>query len=121
MRRVAALLILLACAREPVQLPLGGDRECSWSPDIALHCCAEHDTSYWVGGEELDRLFADRELYWCMVEAGVPRTIAKTYFFAVRKFGRDSWRNTGSRTRKGYFPRDPDSDLTHEERLELLR
>jgi hypothetical protein len=121
MRRVAALLIVLACTSEPVQLPLGGDRECSWSPDIALHCCTEHDLSYWVGGQELDRLYADRELYWCLVAAGIPKPVSRTYFFAVRHFAAGSWRYSSKRTRSGYFPKDPNEDLTHEERLELLR
>jgi hypothetical protein len=104
------ILLVLACSwwqEKPTQLPLGGDRECSWSPDIAVQCCYAHDNSYWIGGAEEDRLWADRELYWCMRSWGVPMPIALAYYVSVQQFGQGSWTYHTQRTRRGNPPPDP--------------
>jgi hypothetical protein len=106
----ALLLVALVagCPKQgPAQLPLGGDRECSWSPDIALQCCSNHDNAYWVGGTEQDREWADRELYWCMIAYDVPKAIAKAYYSGVRQFGGSSWNYTEERSRRGEIPESP--------------
>lgn len=101
----SAASLLLACAGYPwndpagVQLPLGGDRECTNSPDIAVQCCVAHDAAYWQGGTEQDRFTADAEFLACMALWGVPEPIAWTYYQAVRKLGKSSWKHTAARTR----------------------
>lgn len=101
----ALLVLLLACAgwpwnpKGPSQLPLGGDRECSRSPDLAVECCYAHDNDYWIGGTEQDRFTADAELLACMALYGVPEEIAVLYYRAVRAFGAPAWNLTPERTR----------------------
>jgi hypothetical protein len=106
---VSAALLALSCGScagwpwddpQGVQLPLGGDQECSHSPDIATQCCMAHDAAYWVGGTSQDRFTADAEFLACMALWGVPEPIAWTYYTTVRKLGKDSWRYTEHRTRR---------------------
>ena len=98
-RYAAVLFLFMACTQKHAQLPLGGDRQCSWSPDIAVQCCYQHDNDYWVGGTEQDRAIADLDLYRCMLLWGVPDPVASTYYFSVRKFGASSWNYSKHRTR----------------------
>jgi hypothetical protein len=67
----------------------------------------EHDNAYWIGGTEEDRLWADRELYWCMREWEVPMEVAAAYYIAVQQFGRSSFTHYSWRSRKGEMPPDP--------------
>jgi hypothetical protein len=90
---ILAVLLGVAPCSDPdgVQLPLGGDRECSVVIDIAPQCCMEHDNDYWIGGTEEDRLRADTKFYDCMIEWDVPYPIVKARFIAVRTFGKNSF------------------------------
>lgn len=108
MRRGSVLLasiLLIGCqtwpwTERPNQLVLGSkDQGCTYSPDIAQHCCLDHDSKYWVGGTKQDRFTADAEFLACMALAGVPEGIAVTYYTAVRKLGGIKWKYTKERTR----------------------
>jgi hypothetical protein len=85
----------------PNQLVLGStDQGCTLSPDVAGGvCCLDHDSKFWVGGTDADRLAADAELLACLALWGVPEPVAMTYFWAVRKFGATRWNYTEHRTR----------------------
>lgn len=75
---------------------------CSVSPEGTpehrgawLHCCIEHDVSYWQGGSKAKKLKADQRLRSCIEDAGYDQ-IAKLYYYAVRAGGTPnldtSWR-----------------------------
>lgn len=88
-------------AGAPAQLVLGSqDQGCTLSPDVAGGvCCLDHDSKFWVGGTDQDRLTADAELLACLALWGVPEPVAMTYFWAVRQFGASRWNYTRERTR----------------------
>ena len=84
-----------------VQLPLGGDRQCS-DPvfgQLALQCCSEHDLAYWAGGTRQDFHLANAEFLACMLLWDVPPEIARARYEAVEAFGWGSWRESKHRTR----------------------
>lgn len=52
------------------------------------HCCDEHDTLYWFGGDFDDRKAADDQLLMCVQAAGGPGYIM---YEAVRRLGSNYW------------------------------
>ncbi len=75
------------CSASPEGLP---EDKTAW-----LHCCLEHDISYWQGGPRSLKLAADQQLRACIAESGYP-AIANIYYYAVRAGGgprfETSWR-----------------------------
>lgn len=66
---------------------------CSASPEGTsndksawLHCCVEHDISYWQGGSKARKLKADQRLKQCIADEGYEQ-VAKLYYYAVRAGG----------------------------------
>ena len=98
---VTVFLMSAACfgAGSKGQLPLGGDRECSNSPDISLYACGNHDNCYWAGGTELDRHVCDAEFLADLMLDGVSYEIAWVYYRTVHRFGGGSFTYTKIRTR----------------------
>ena len=107
--RLAAVVLLasVACApswwgsSEPAQYVLGSaDQGCTASPDIASGIpCLNHDSAYFVGGREEDRLIADAQLFYELILYGVPEPVASAYYRAVRELGWTRWPYSDSRTR----------------------
>lgn len=94
------VFILTGCTTEPYQLPLGGDRGCSYCVDsIAPACWSAHDDAYWVGGTEQDRFLADAEFLACMALHGMPEVWATGRYRILRSAGESSWNLTERRTR----------------------
>jgi hypothetical protein len=89
MRAALALCVVLAgCAAR-----LDAPNACSdplglyTSPSYEF-CCRAHDVAYTVGGDESDRLTADKALYSCVRDRG-SESDAASMFYAVRLGGRD--------------------------------
>jgi hypothetical protein len=63
---------------------------CTAVPDINERiraCCVKHDESYYYGGSAADRFHADREFRHCLLNHGMSRFLAWTYYLGVRAFG----------------------------------
>ncbi|GAB1266896.1 hypothetical protein NBRC116493_01490 [Aurantivibrio infirmus] len=70
---------------------------CSDFPDgtlqqktLWLDCCTAHDRSYWLGGTQAEREFADKELQSCVAGVGEPE-IALLMLAGVRVGGSPYW------------------------------
>jgi hypothetical protein len=106
-RFTVVLLLSLACAptwlhsEESAQYVLGSaDQGCTASPDIAGGIpCLNHDSAYWVGGTEEDRLIADAQLFYELILYGVPEDVASMYYRVVRELGWTRWPYKKQRTR----------------------
>jgi hypothetical protein len=79
---------------QPILRPFFSDG-CSVSPDgipatsdarLWAHCCVRHDSRYWAGGSEQDKIDADNELERCISDASEP-SIGKIYKLFVAQFG----------------------------------
>lgn len=104
---------------------------CSASPEGVpsdktawLHCCLEHDISYWQGGPRSLKLAADRKLRSCIAESGHP-AIAQIYYYAVRAGGgprfETSWRwGYGWPYKIGFDELTSEQLLSVEEELQLI-
>lgn len=97
---------------------------CSASPEGVpsdktawLHCCLEHDISYWQGGPRSLKLAADRKLRSCIAESGHP-TIAQIYYYAVRAGGGPRF-ETGWRWGYGWPYKIGFDELTSEQLLSV--
>jgi hypothetical protein len=53
-----------------------------------VHCCVEHDITYWRGGSSSERRLADNRLRQCMNKSGGPGHI---YYMAVQPAGFEYW------------------------------
>ena len=61
---------------------------CTDAPDMNFKkCCVIHDYDYTVGGNELDRIKADKKLLLCIKNNGHP-ILAIIYYLVVRLFGK---------------------------------
>jgi len=63
---------------------------CSFSPDVndrVRAVCVRHDTAYYYGGSERDRLTADQTFRKELRETGLWGVVAYVYYRGVRTFG----------------------------------
>jgi len=60
---------------------------CTWTPDFDFKpCCVTHDTAYWQGGTEAQRLTADEVFKQCIIDVGHD-VVGPLYYTGVRVFG----------------------------------
>ena len=101
---LALLLVASGGAQAGELVPFSTDG-CSDFPDgtpkqkaLWRDCCVAHDLTYWAGGEQAERLAADRELERCVAAVGEP-AIARLMLAGVRVGGSPFW---PTRFRWGY-------------------
>jgi hypothetical protein len=87
------LTFLTACAHRPDLKAFQSDG-CSLFPDRDLQrhenwcqCCVEHDFAYWKGGNNGERLAADRALENCILKNTGDTNLAKLVYAGVRAGG----------------------------------
>lgn len=94
---LAAFMVLAAAAPSSARAAESGGSvhllhewlgtQCSFVPDLDVgDCCAKHDVAYEEGGNEWDRLAADRQFRDCIRSHNRP-VVAKIYYAGVRLFG----------------------------------
>ncbi|MCB0348096.1 MAG: hypothetical protein KDD37_04635 [Bdellovibrionales bacterium] len=87
---------------------------CTASPDGTwVHCCVEHDITYWMGGTFEDRKAADRRLYSCMNLSG-GNDSSQAYYNAVRIFGVHLWAKAWPKRDPNSLSRDELEDIQNE-------
>ncbi len=87
---LALPLVLAGC----VGRSLINDGQCSGSwpdEDRYVHCCAQHDVDYRLGGDIADRLAADQALRVCVLEATGDEALAEAGYRWVRRNGWWVW------------------------------
>lgn len=119
------MLWLSACTNTGTLKPFTTDG-CSAFPDglpshrdLWLRCCTDHDRSYWLGGTYDERLAADKQLRYCVAEAGNP-AIAVVMLRGVR-VGGSPWLPTSFRWGYGWPYGRGYQEVTPDETLEALR
>ena len=61
---------------------------CTGVPDFGFGtCCMIHDEDYAIGGNRVDRKFADSRFRQCMKNTGEYKVIVKLYYLGVRAVG----------------------------------
>lgn len=63
------------------------------NPNLWLHCCVQHDATYWLGGTEEERKTSDLALQKCVAETGETGT-AKIMYLGTRAGGGPLGQNT---------------------------
>ncbi len=87
--------------------------------DLWLRCCTDHDRAYWLGGTYDERLAADKQLRYCVAEAGNP-AIAEIMLRGVR-VGGSPWLPTSFRWGYGWPYGRGYQEIAPDEMLEALR
>jgi hypothetical protein len=90
---VMLLLALISCPSMADKLKPFSSDGCSGFPDgtlsqkkLWLDCCTTHDLAYWKGGTYENRLQADKDLKYCVAQAG-EKEIALLMLAGVRVGG----------------------------------